>query len=684
MKFSSRKIETVVGSGLVLLVARAAMPSILTWLANLGVQKVPGYRGRIRRVSIDFSAPRLVAEGLSLAQSNGGGAKHFLTVGSIVVGSNWRDLITGSRVAYVRVNTPRLFVDLDQGAVRAANRNVGNPDNENHGRRDTKANDPLSWQNKVKRLPAFRISSAILSDGEAHLQGISGQDGADLRIDHVNLRLDNLTNSIKLAPSLMATARCAARVMANGNLVLRAQGYPLSRVPTFDLDFQTCNVDLTEVRGLIENHLQLDVNRGIADLFIEAAAADGYIEGYAKPIFDHLELEAPRHCSFVETMKAWGAEALVKLGKNRPKDRIATRLDFEGPLDDPDLNYIDAVLGFFRNSFLTAERALLEHRIGFSRAGRTAAEVEIRTGNEARSGTAVVFGLLRETFSRWSEDAAPRMAAALSYYTVFSMAPLLILAIATVGLVLGRDAAQGKIVEQIGGLVGTQSEAAIQSMIEAANRPAKGIFAGVVGIISLMAGAIGVLSELKSALNKIWRTEERGDVKEIVKKNVVFVGMLLGVGFLLTVSLILSAGIAAVGKSLSGLLPAPELLLHAADFALSLGIIALMFAAIYRFLPNTKIEWRDVWVGAFVTSLLFNVGKLALGLYIGKGAVGSTYGAAGSVLVLLLWVYYSGLIFYFGAEFTKAYADRLGSRKTERRAKAKPGRIPSHRKSSTA
>ena len=127
-----------------------------------------------------------------------------------------------------------------------------------------------------------------------------------------------------------------------------------------------------------------------------------------------------------------------------------------------------------------------------------------------------------------------------------------------------------------------------------------------------------------------------------------------------------------MAASLSGLLPAPELLLHATNFALSLGIIALMFAAIYRFLPNTKIEWRDVWVGAFVTSLLFNVGKLALGLYIGKGAVGSTYGAAGSVLVLLLWVYYSGLIFYFGAEFTKAYADRLGSRKTERRAKAKP------------
>ena len=146
MKLSSRKIETVVGSGLVLLVARAAMPSVLTWLANLGVQKVPGYRGRIRRVRIDFSAPRLVAEGLSLARSNGAGPTHFfLTIGSIVVGSNWRELITGSLVAYVRVNTPRLFVDLDQGAFRSAERKVENPVRKNRGFRDTKSNDPSSF-----------------------------------------------------------------------------------------------------------------------------------------------------------------------------------------------------------------------------------------------------------------------------------------------------------------------------------------------------------------------------------------------------------------------------------------------------------------------------------------------------------------------------------------------------------
>jgi membrane protein len=235
--------------------------------------------------------------------------------------------------------------------------------------------------------------------------------------------------------------------------------------------------------------------------------------------------------------------------------------------------------------------------------------------------------------------------------------------------VLGREAAQGKIVEQIGGLVGQQSAAAIQGMIRAAHRPTQGILASVIGIVSLIAGATGVLSELKSALNKIWQTQERSDVKEIVKKNVVFLGMVLGIGFLLTVSLVVSAGIAGLGKFLGGWLPAPELILHIADFVLSVGITTVLFATMYRVLPNTKVEWRDVWVGAAVTSFLFYLGKLGLGLYIGKGAIGSSYGAAGSILVLLLWVYYSGLIFYFGAEFTKTYADRYGSRKRDKRPK---------------
>jgi membrane protein len=659
MNAGSRKIVIVATAGTGLLVARSALPRLLTWLANRGVRKIPGYRGSVQKVGVDFTAPRLMVQGLSLAKFNGSKQDQLLDISSIIVGSHWNKLLSGALVGYIRLESPRLLLDLE--SIRS--RTVDGATKPNPDRNSTANKDQQPWQEKVKNLPAFRLTSAVLHDGELRLRGIPGQNGGDIRIDRLNLDLDNVTNSTKLAPSMMAKAHCNARVMASGNLELRAQAYPLAQVPTFNVDFQTSNIDLTEVRTIIEKNLEIAVRRGIVDLYVEAAAAEGHIQGYAKVIFDHLELEPPKFSSFAGKLKAWVVEAVANLGKNKPKDRIATRIDFAGSVEDPHPDIIDAILTFIRNSFTTAERASLEHRIWFAKAGRTPAEVEVHYRMPPPSKAAIVFDLLKETFSKWCDDAAPRMAAALSYYTAFSMAPILILAISIAGLVLGREAAQGRIVEQIAGLVGKQSAAAIQSMIEAANRPSKGILASVISIVSLIAGATGVLSELKSALNKIWRTQERGDIKEIVKKNVVFVGMLLGIGFLLTVSLVVSAAVAGLGKFLSGLLPAPEFLLHTADFVLSVGIIAVLFAAMYKVLPNTKVEWRDVWVGSVVTSLLFAVGKLGLGIYIGKGALSSTYGAAGSILVLLLWVYYSGLIFYFGAEFTKTYADRYGSRK---------------------
>jgi hypothetical protein len=250
-----------------------------------------------------------------------------------------------------------------------------------------KAGPNQPWQEKVKQLPAFRLTSAMLTDGEVHLQGVAGQSEADIRIDRLNLYLDNVTNSTELAPTLMATATCNARVMATGSLEMRAQGYPLAQVPTFNVDFQTSNIDLTEVRSIIEKNIEIDVRRGIADLYVEAAAADGQIQGYAKPIFDHLELETPKHSGFVGKMKAWTAEAVAKLGRNKRRDRLATRIGFEGSLQDPDLNIIDAIIGFLRNGFITAERASLEHRIWFSRAGRTADEVEVHYGTQPHSKT---------------------------------------------------------------------------------------------------------------------------------------------------------------------------------------------------------------------------------------------------------------------------------------------------------
>jgi membrane protein len=587
-----------------------ALPALLTWLANLNVRKIPGYRGSVRRVSVHFAAPSLVVRDLSLAKFNGTKAQQLLHIRSLTVGSHWRKILTGAFVGYIRVDSPRLLLDLaslPQKARDSATKLAADP-------KLPISQNSQSWQERVKQFPGFRLSSAILTDGEIHLQGIAGQDAADIRIDRLNLRLENVTNSLKLAPSLMAKASCNARIMANGNLELRAEGYPLAVAPTFNIDFQTGNIDLMEFRTIIEKSVEIGVRRGLVDLYVEAAAADGQIEGYAKPIFDHLELEPLQRSGFWGKMKAAAAKAAVKLGRNKRSDRISTRIDFEGSLKDPNLNIVDAVLRFIRNGFMTAESASLDHRIWFSRERKTADTVEIHYGTQPHSKAAIVFGMLKETFSRWREDAAPRMAAALAYYTAFSMAPLLLLVIAIAGLVLGRDAAQGKIVDQIGGLVGTQSAASIQGMIQHAHRPAKGILSSVIGIVTLLAGATGVFSELKSALNKIWRTREPGDVKEIVKKNVVFLGMVLGIGFLLTVSLVVSAGVAGLGKFLNGLLPAPEFLLHILDFAISVGTIALLFAAMYRFLPNTKVEWRDVWIGAAVTSLLFYVGKLGLGI----------------------------------------------------------------------
>ena len=184
-------------------------------------------------------------------------------------------------------------------------------------------------------LPAFRISTVALVDGEIHLLGIPGQNGTDIRADRFNLSLDNITNSLTLAPTLMAKAVCSARLMTNGSLILRAEGYPLAERPTFNLDFQTENLDLTEVREIIESDIEIEVRRGILDLYVEAAAAGGYIEGYAKVISDHLEVVPLSPSTLFEKVKAWTTEAIVKLGKNKREDRVATRLDFEGSLVDP-------------------------------------------------------------------------------------------------------------------------------------------------------------------------------------------------------------------------------------------------------------------------------------------------------------------------------------------------------------
>jgi len=284
------------------------------------------------------------------------------------------------------------------------------------------------------------------------------------------------------------------------------------------------------------------------------------------------------------------------------------------------------------------------------------------------------FALFKQTFSEFASDKVPRLGAALAYYTIFSIAPLLLIAIAIAGLVFGREAASGEIYAQLRGVLGPESADMIQKMVEAAAKPKAGTIATIVGVVTLLLGASGVIGQLKDALNTIWDVKPKANAGIMGRaKNYVMNGaMVLGIGFLLLVSLLLDSGIAAVGKFAGNHLPGGEGVWQILQIVVSLGVITVLFAAIFRFLPDLKIEWRDVWFGAAFTSLLFVIGKFALGLYLGKSAVGSSYGAAGSLVVVLLWVYYAAQIVLFGAEFTQVYARAHGSHRDEAPAPVLP------------
>lgn len=275
-----------------------------------------------------------------------------------------------------------------------------------------------------------------------------------------------------------------------------------------------------------------------------------------------------------------------------------------------------------------------------------------------------LFELLKETYNDWSEDKASRLAAALAYYTAFSVAPLLLITIAIAGLVFGREAAQGQVYAQLEGLLGSGAASAIQTGIAQSGQTGAGTISAIIGIATLIWSASNVFAQLQEALNTVWEVQPdpNAGILATLKRRFLSMTMVLGIGFLLLVSLVLSAAISAVGNFFGNLLPGGAILWQAVNFLLSLALITLLFAAIYKILPDATVDWGDVWIGAVVTALLFTVGKLLIGLYLGHASVGSTFGAAGSLLVFLVWVYYSAQILFFGAEFTQVYARRYGSR----------------------
>jgi membrane protein len=272
--------------------------------------------------------------------------------------------------------------------------------------------------------------------------------------------------------------------------------------------------------------------------------------------------------------------------------------------------------------------------------------------------------LIRDTYTAWSQDKAERLAAALAYYTLFSIAPLVIVAVAIAGMVFGEEAARGQISAQFNQMLGPEAAGAIQAMIKSAHRPSAGIIATVVGVITLLLGAAGVFTQIQDAFNTIWHVEPKksSGLWDTIKSRFLSFTMVFGVGFILMVSLVLSAALSAVSQYLGDKLPGSEYLWRMLELGSSFLVISLLFAMLFKGLPDTEVQWRDVWIGALSTSALFTLGKYLIGLYLGRSSVASAYGAAGSLVVLLLWVYYAAQILYFGAELTRVYAQKYGSR----------------------
>ena len=278
--------------------------------------------------------------------------------------------------------------------------------------------------------------------------------------------------------------------------------------------------------------------------------------------------------------------------------------------------------------------------------------------------------LIKDSAIAWFDDSASSLAASIAFYTAFSIAPLLVIIISVAGVVWGQDAVQGEILRQIGGLVGADAAKGIQTLIESADEPAQGIAATLISLGVLLVGATSVFGELQYALDRVWKvpaSQQQAGVWAFIRMRLLSFGLVLGLAFLLLVSLALSAFLGALGQVTAGWFSGSEFLLQLLNTLVSVMIATILFGMIYKFMTKVKLQWQDVALGAFVTAVLFEIGKVLIGLYVGKSASISSIAAAGSLVVFLIWVYYAAMIFLLGAEFTWLYANRFGSRKEQER-----------------
>ena len=280
--------------------------------------------------------------------------------------------------------------------------------------------------------------------------------------------------------------------------------------------------------------------------------------------------------------------------------------------------------------------------------------------------------LLKLAYQGWNEDDASRLSAALAYYTIFSLAPLLIIVIAVTGLIWESSAIRAQILGQVQELVGAEGADFIAGLITNTGSPGEGILALLLGILTLLLGALGVFNQLHTSLNIIWNVKEEKPkgllpaIKKVLVDRFLSFTMILGIGFLLLVSLVITAGLSAAQQTLGNAFPLSEFIWQIVNLTVSIGVIAILFALMFKFVPDIEIAWGDVWIGGLITAVLFSLGKMVIGIYLGNSAVSSTFGAAGSLVLLLLWIYYSAQILFFGAEFTQVYANTSGSKPAAR------------------
>lgn len=613
---------------------------VMRALVRAFLDGVPGYTGSVGSLRLHPFDGTVELTGLTLRKKIS--REHsvpFLSARKLIIAPMWRALLRGVFVRRVVVEGLRGELDM---AVWGRERS---PRPSAERRRSA----PTSLLSQLLHGPTITIDEVLVRDAEVRI--VNGPAGDMVGVHDLQVRLHDLSNHPMAPACVSAKGRIAPDGVLDfgGAVRITPDGF------CWNASLKVRDADLVAWRPLLKREWGIDVESGTMDLVAEAKSNGTLWDGYAKPVLTHLRLVPAPRSGIWGRIKGSIAQGVAWLLRNKPWDQVATKIHFGGALTDPSVDVWHTVANFFRNAFVSAFDARREWwRFG---QGGPSLERHVEYGSPA-SGSRSWFALLKTAFSRWLDHNVPQMSAALSYYTSFSLAPLLLLVVVMLGFVFGREAAEGRIMAGLTDVVGRQSAQTIQSMVAAAWRPGRGIFALVASVVMLLIGAFGVLSELRDGLNRVMKVHEEGSLGTLIKARFKFLGFILGIGFLLLVSLVVSTGLSAVARFMAGVLPFPSLILHGVDLLVSIGVISLVFALIYKYLPAADTSWHAVWVGSIFSAVLFTLGKFALGLYLGRTAVSSSYGAAGSVLLILLWVYYSALISYFGAEFMAVYAER--------------------------